>query len=194
MPLNKKKKIEFLGNYFNTFRNLISPNTEIFEKLIKTSELMIKNNRNDKKIIIAGNGGSAAISSHFSVDLTKNAKIKCINFNEADLITCFSNDFGYDKWLINAIKMYANKNDILFLISVSGESKNILNAAKEAKKCGIKKIITFTGCNKNNSLRALGDINFWINSKAYNLVENCHQFLLLTLVDLIIGKSEYKPN
>ena len=194
MPLNKKKKIEFLGNYFNTFRNLISPNTEIFEKLIKTSELMIKNNRNDKKIIIAGNGGSAAISSHFSVDLTKNAKIKCINFNEADLITCFSNDFGYDKWLINAIKMYANKNDILFLISVSGESKNILNAAKEAKKCGIKKIITFTGCNKNNSLRALGDINFWINSKAYNLVETCHQFLLLTLVDLIIGKSEYKPN
>ena len=90
--------------------------------------------------------------------------------------------------------MYANKNDILFLISVSGESKNILNAAKDAKKCGIKKIITFTGCNKNNSLRALGDINFWINSKSYNLVENCHQFLLLTLVDLIIGKSEYKPN
>ena len=155
---------------------------------------MIKNSKKNKKIIIAGNGGSAAISSHFSVDLTKNAKIKCINFNEADLITCFSNDFGYDKWLINAIKMYANKNDILFLISVSGESKNILNAAKEAKKCGIKKIITFTGCNKNNSLRALGDINFWINSKAYNLVENCHQFFLLTLVDLIIGKSEYKPN
>jgi len=40
----------------------------------------------------------------------------------------------------------------------------------------------------------LGDINFWINSKAYNFVENTHQVWLLTIVDLIIGKREYSPN
>ena len=88
--------------------------------------------------MIAGNGGSAAVSSHFSVDLTKNAKVRSINFNEADLITCFSNDFGYEKWLSNAIKFYADKGDLLFLVSVSGESKNIINAAKDAKKFGVK--------------------------------------------------------
>ena len=56
------------------------------------------------------------------------------------------------------------------------------------------KIITFTGCKKNNTLNKLGDINFWVNSRAYNLIETYHQFLLLSLVDLIIGKTEYSPN
>ena len=116
------------------------------------------------------------------------------NINNLSQITCFSNDFGYENWLTNAIKFYCDRGDILFLVSVSGNSKNIVNAAKNAKKYGIKKIITFTGCQKNNPVSKLGDINFWVNSEAYNLVENYHQFLLLSLVDLIIGKSEYSPN
>ena len=74
-----------------------------------------------------------AIASHFSVDLTKNAKVRCINFNEADLLTCFSNDYGYEKWIENAIKYYCDKGDMLILVSSSGESKNIVNAAKYFK-------------------------------------------------------------
>ncbi len=193
--LNKKnKKKKFINKYIEDFKSLILTDSHTINKLIKVSELMIKSKKNKKKIIIAGNGGSAAISSHFSVDLTKNAKIRSINFNEADLITCFSNDFGYENWLINAIKFYCNKGDVLFLVSVSGKSKNMLNAAKYAKKYGIEKIVTFTGLKKNNPLSKSGDINFWVNSSSYNHVENTHQFLLLLLVDLIIGKSVYKPN
>ena len=56
--------------------------------------------------MIFGNGGSAAIASHFSVDLTKNAGIRCFNFNESDLITCFSNDYGYEKWVEKAVSFY----------------------------------------------------------------------------------------
>lgn len=63
---------------------------------------------------------------------------------------------------------------------------------REKKK--INKIITFTGNDKNNNLQKLGDINFWVNSKAYNHIENVHQILLLSLVDLVIGKTEYPPN
>ena len=63
---------------------------------------------------------------------------------------------------------------------------------QEKKK--INKIITFTGNDKNNNLQKLGDINFWVNSKAYNHIENVHQILLLSLVDLVIGKTEYPPN
>ena len=70
----------------------------------------------------------------------------------------------------------------------------MLNGAKKAREMNFKKIITFTGNDKNNKLNKLGDINFWIDSKAYNLVENTHQALLLSLVDLIIGKSEYPPS
>ena len=194
MLLPKSNKKKFLFQYFTEFKALINSNDKTLNNLIKLSELMLKTHKNKKKIMIAGNGGSAAVSSHFSVDLTKNAKVRSINFNEADLITCFSNDFGYEKWLSNAIKFYADKGDLLFLVSVSGESKNIVNPAKDAKKSGVKNIITFTGCKKNNTLNKLGDINFWVNSRAYNLIETYHQFLLLSLVDLIIGKTEYSPN
>ena len=64
---------------------------------------------------------------------------------------------------------------------------------KQEKK-NISSIITFTGNDSDNKLQNLGDINFWVNSKAYNHIENVHQILLLSLVDLIIGKSEYPPN
>ena len=128
------------------------------------------------------------------MDLTKNAKIRCVNYNESDLLTCFSNDFGYEKWVEKAIEFYSDEGDALILISAGGNSPNMVNAANYAKKKNISKIITFTGNDKNNKLSKLGDINFWVNSKAYNLIENTHQILLLSLVDLIIGKTEYPPN
>ena len=127
MSSNKAKKINFLNNYFKEFKSLISTDEETFNKLLKVSELMEKSQKRKKKIMIAGNGGSAAISSHFSVDLSKNAKIRSVNFNEADLITCFANDFGYENWLSNAIKFYGDPGDLLFLVSVSGKSKNIIS-------------------------------------------------------------------
>ena len=144
--------------------------------------------------MIFGNGGSAAIASHFSVDLTKNAKIRCTNYNESDLITCFSNDFGYERWVEKTLEYYGEEGDNLILISAGGNSPNMVNGAKKAKEKKFNKIITFTGNDKNNDLSKFGDINFWVNSKAYNHIENIHQILLLSLVDLIIGKSEYSPN
>ena len=76
------------------------------------------------------------------------------------------------------------KNDILFLISSSGESQNIINAIKTAKKLKFKKIIGFSGFHKNNRLSKQADISFWLNLKNYNMIENIHQIYLLLLVDL----------
>ena len=100
----------------------------------------------------------------------------------------------YEKWVEKAVDFYADKNDVLILISSSGKSLNMINACKAAKNKKVSKVITFTGHDKNNPLSKLGDINFWIDSKAYNFVENTHQLWLLTIVDLIIGKKEYLPN
>ena len=69
--------------------------------------------------------------------LQKIGKIRCVNFNEADLITCFSNDYGYENWIKKAVEFYLDKKDILILISSSGISKNIINAANYAKRKGI---------------------------------------------------------
>jgi len=185
---------DFVKEYLGDFSTLVKPNNEIIEKIINSRNILVQAKKNNAKIMIFGNGGSAAIASHVSVDLTKNANIRSVNFNEADLITCFANDYGYEKWIEKAIDFYADDKDILILISSSGKSQNMINACKAARNKKISKIITFTGHNKDNPLSKLGDINFWINSKAYNFVENTHQVWLLTIVDLIIGKREYPPN
>ena len=113
------------------------------------------------------------------------------NYNESDLLTCFSNDYGYEKWVEKSIDFFSDPGDVVILISSSGRSKNMLNGAKSAKKNKLSKIITLTGNKKNNPLSKLGDVNFWVNSKAYNHIENVHQLILLSLIDLTIGKSVY---
>ena len=178
----KIKNFSFKKHLQKFDKHINSERTEKFEKL-KKKLLDIKKSK--KKIMIAGNGGSSAIASHVSVDLTKNCRIRCTNFNEYDLITCFANDFGYEKWLQKAIEYYYDKGDCIILISSSGKSKNIINAARYAKKRGIY-LITFSGFESNNSLRKLGKINFWLNCKDYNTIESIHQIWLLTLVDSLL--------
>ena len=185
---------DFVAKYLKDFSSLILPNDEITEKIIFVKKILLEVKKSNSKVMIFGNGGSAAIASHVSVDLTKNAGIRSVNYNEADLLTCFSNDYGYEKWIEKAIEFYGDSKDILILISSSGKSPNMLNACKAAKNKKISNIITFTGHQKNNPLSQLGDINFWIDSKAYNYVENVHQIWLLTICDLIIGKREYSAN
>ena len=125
------------------------------------------------------------------MDLTKNAGIRCVNFNEADLITCFANDFGYEHWVEKAVEFYGDEGDVFIAISSSGQSRNIINGCKAARDNKFSSVITFSGFNNDNPLRQLGDINLWVDSKAYNFVENIHQVWLLAIVDLIIGKSGY---
>ena len=91
------EEIKFLDKYFNDLKVLLS-NQNYFQDLIKIKQILIETHKDGKKTMIFGNGGSAAIASHFSVDLTKNAKVRCTNYNESDLLTCFANDFGYEKW------------------------------------------------------------------------------------------------
>jgi len=107
-----------------------------------------------------------------------------MTFNESSLITCYANDYGYENWVKEALKSYCNKNDNVILISSSGESPNIINAAKYVKKNNLF-LITFSGFKKNNTLSELGNLNIWVNSANYNYVEIIHNKFLLILVDLI---------
>jgi len=182
---------QFIKSYLNDFSDLLKPNEELIEKLIQVRDLLLEVNKNNKKILIFGNGGSAAIASHFSVDLTKNAGVRCLNFNEADLITCFANDYGFEHWVEKAIDFYGDKGDLLIVISSSGCSQNILNGVKAAQNGNFKSVVTLSGFAEDNPLNQLGDINLWLDSKAYNFVENIHQIWLLIIVDLLIGKREY---
>ena len=180
---------KFIRDYLELYRVSIFQ-TNVFKEIIELKFFLQEVKANGKKVLIVGNGGSAAIASHVAVDYTKQGGIRTICLNEPSLITCFANDYGYEHWVSKAIEFYCEKEDVVILISSSGNSQNLINAAKTAKKLG-QKIITFTGFNKNNLLKQNGNINFWLDSKAYNIIENTHQIWLLLTCDLIIGKAEY---
>ncbi len=177
----------YLNNYLNELKNLISNNLNL--KLVQKVILILKKLKKKNKIIVFGNGGSAAIANHFMTDVSKNTKIRCISLSDISLITCLVNDYGYEHLNQKYIEYYGNAGDVLIAISSSGESKNIINACKKAKKLKFKSIITLTGFKKNNTLSKMGNINFWVNSKNYNLVENTHQIYLLSTIDLLTKKK-----
>lgn len=161
--------------------------TELINKIqtkdiVSLSNALLNCKKKGSSVFIFGNGGSASIAAHVSTDLAKIHKIKSQNFNEANHITCFSNDYGYENWIKKTLEIYVKKDDLTILISSSGKSKNILNAAKFCRKKRIK-LITLSGFHSKNLLRQIGDLNFWVNSSNYNLVENTHQIILLTAID-----------
>lgn len=185
---NDEKK--WLSHYFERYRKPLFDTPDIYEKLVKLKNIFQKTHARGNKVIFIGNGGSAAMASHCAVDFTKNAGVRCINFNEADLITCFANDFGYENGFQKALEFYADKGDVVVLISCSGKSTNVVKAAEYAKAAGFY-LITFTGFSPDNPLAAQGDLNFCVETRAYNVIENMHQIWLLTVCDLLIGEAEY---
>ena len=183
---------DFLKKYFLEYEANMRPEF-LFNNLILLKDLFEETSKNGNKLIFSGNGASAAIASHAALDFTKQAKIKSTTYHDSALMTAYSNDYGYEKWLARVLESNLDDNDVLVLISVSGESPNVIEAAKYAQSRGVK-IVTFTGKEKNNSLNKLGTINFWVDSHAYNIVEGIHMIWLTTVVDMIIGNSVYDVN
>ena len=175
----------FFSNYTDSISELLK---NVDTNLINASVNLIANTKKNKnKIYIVGNGGSSSIASHVSVDFTKVAKINCSTFNNVNLITCFANDYKYENWVVEAIKAYSLEQDLFILISSSGTSKNIVNAAEYCKQKKMN-LITLSGFKKNNPLSQSGNINFHVESEEYNFIEMTHHIILLSIVDIFAKK------
>ena len=178
---------QFFVDYFKTLDRAI---TSVDAALLRKSSALIGDaHARGGKTIFVGNGGSAAMASHLSVDLTKAAGMRAVNFNEADLLTCFANDYGYEHWVARALEAYGDAKDVAVLISSSGKSQNIINGVGSARHIGMP-VITLSGFSSDNPLRTLGDVNFWVDSSSYNIVEMSHHVWLLAIVDYIIDNRK----
>lgn len=152
----------------------------IVSQQIKDSVELMK--KSVKRIFFIGNGGSNSICSHMMEDFAKIARFPTFCFSDPALITCFANDYGYEKAIEEWLKIHFVEGDLLVAISSSGESKNILNAVQYVKE-EKGSTITFSGFNPGNRLSSLGDINFHINVANYGIVECYHQVLLHIILD-----------
>jgi Phosphoheptose isomerase len=184
-----KIDVQWFSTYFDRYRQ------PLFQSGVESDLLELRNriaacNSSGGKVVIVGNGGSAAIADHCAVDLSKNAGIRAISFAGAAWVSCLANDFGYEEWVSRSISMHADSRDLVVLISSSGASENMLRAAKTAKKLGMG-VVTLSGFAADNPLRGLGDLNLWVDSRAYNIVEMTHHIWLLAVVDALIGAAEY---
>jgi D-sedoheptulose 7-phosphate isomerase len=157
-----------------------------FERIV---ELFMRCARRKKKLLFIGNGASAAISSHMAVDFSKHAGIRALAFNDASLLTCLSNDFGYEHVFEKSLGIFADRGDILVAISSSGKSPNILAAVKAARKIGVF-VVSLSGFLSENPLRASGDLNFYVPAHAYSHVEIMHHSLLHYVLDCITDTKE----
>ncbi len=181
---------KFTGTYLNAFRQALEANEadykgqmlEHSKAIAKAVELITIVQKENKKIMMLGNGGSAGITSHMAVDYWKNGNIRATAFNDPSLLTCIANDFSYAEVFSKPIEAFADKGDMAFCISSSGNSANILNAAEQAKKSGCI-VMTFSGFKADNPLRKLGDLNFFVPSQAYGFVELIHNLLIHEILD-----------
>ena len=154
-------------------------NFDFDEKIIDVLKNSVKNNQ---KIFIGGNGGSAAIASHYACDLSKGAnknwlenrnryKVICLS-NNISYITAISNDEHYKEVFKQQLINLAEPNDILILISSSGNSPNIIEAAKFAKKTGMI-VIGVCGFD-GGKLKQIADYYAHINHEMYEICEDIH--------------------
>lgn len=134
-------------------------------------------------VYVIGNGGSAGIASHFSTDLIKSLQIPSQTLYDSNLMTCLSNDIGYENVFSYPLGKLLKPQDLLVAISSSGKSPNIIKAAEMALSRRAS-LLTLSGFSEQNPLRTLGHLNFWVDRCDYGLVETAHFFLLHTIIDL----------
>ncbi|MFB6356618.1 MAG: SIS domain-containing protein [bacterium] len=146
---------------------------------------------NENQVLLAGNGGSAAVVSHMHNDLTMGLGLKASVFNESPLLTALANDFSYDVAFEKITKQWAEPGDLFIAVSSSGQSRNILRAIQTAKENNCS-VVTFSGFSASNELRQQGILNYFVPSDEYGYVETAHQALTHFITDEAIQRNEGK--
>lgn len=149
---------------------------------------LIERRESGKGVYLVGNGGSAAVASHAITDFVNVAKLRAMTLHESSLMTCMANDYGYESAFSRILGVMAGTGDMLLAISSSGRSANIRNAVAQMKDIGGMSV-TLSGFDGDNPLRQMGNLNIWLNSHDYGLVEIGHLFILHNIADRIHFKS-----
>lgn len=178
-------------NISNNIDNLKKLENEKYVKLInKIIEKCIKTLKNNKKIIFCGNGGSAADSQHLCAELVskflkKRKPYAAISLTtNTSTITSISNDFDYSYIFSKQIEAIGNKGDLLFAISTSGKSKNILRAIKIANE---KKIYTILMSGLDNK-KKIANLTFNAPSNRVDRIQELHIHIGHIICELIEKK------
>ena len=155
---------------------------EIVPTIIESIECIVECLKNGKKVVIFGNGGSAADSQHFAAELVgrflkERESLAAIALTtDTSVLTALGNDYGFEFSFSRQCESLVNKNEVVIAISTSGNSKNIINAVKICKEKKAK-IIGITG-NSENDLKKESDIILKANSSETPRIQEIHRIIL----------------
>ena len=168
---------DFVTDYINKQKQTLD--TIPVGKVMEIVDVFREALKSDRQIFVFGNGGSAANASHFVTDLGKGSsdktwrRFRCMSINDnTPWITALGNDYSYDEIFVRQLINFANPGDILFTMSVSGNSPNLVKAAAWARENGVK-VVALTGA-KKGKLESMADISLVVNDEHYGRVEDAH--------------------
>lgn len=142
--------------------------------------------KKSSQVILIGNGGSNAIASHIAVDYVKFLNIKSFAFSDSSMLTAYMNDYSVEDAYKQFIVDMHEPGGLVILISSSGNSENIYNAASYCKENDINFVI-LTGFNINNKIRKdfaeYAYLEYWVDSNSYGVVECVHQIFLHSIIN-----------
>jgi len=159
------------------------------ESISKAGDLMVTAIKNGNKIISCGNGGSMSDAMHFAEELTgrfrdNRPSLPAIAISDQGYLSCVANDYGYDFVFSRFIEGMGKSGDVLLAISTSGNSKNVINAAKVAREKGIK-VIGLTGKN-GGELAQHCDVEIRVEHQGYaDRIQEIHIKVIHSLIGLI---------
>jgi D-sedoheptulose 7-phosphate isomerase len=134
------------SDFLDEHKNLISKLYEIEEKVLNTGEMLVSTLKAGNKVIICGNGGSAADAQHFAAELVgrfekERRGLQAIALTtDTSILTAIGNDYGYDSIFSRQIEALSRMGDTLIGISTSGNSSNVILAVEFAKNIGVQTI------------------------------------------------------
>jgi D-sedoheptulose 7-phosphate isomerase len=159
-----------------TARVLLALDKDVLSKI---AELLIELSMSENTLWTAGNGGSSSTASHMSCDvgkgigMTHQKPFRCISINELAIAqSAWANDFGFDHAIKNQFEQLARPGDALLCISGSGNSENVVQAAKFAKSNGYP-VVVLVGRN-GGRLSEFSDIELRVDSTDMQVLENTH--------------------
>lgn len=138
------------------------------------------------KVLICGNGGSACDAMHFAEELTGRYRdhrpaLPAIALTEPGHLTCTANDYGFDAVFSRGVEAYARPGDIFIGLSTSGNSRNVVAAAKAAREKEAK-VFLFLG-KEGGALLGGGDREIWVREKATERIQEVHMLALHLLIE-----------
>ena len=194
-PIKTSKS--YAEDYLNSLAN-VSKKID-FNMINKLSDLLLDYYLSESNIFVCGNGGSAAISNHFLCDHLKSTSTntnllpKIISLSSSmELITAIANDIQYDEIFAFQLSRLGKKGDCLITISSSGNSKNIINAIKWAKKNKLK-TISLNGFNGGKA-KKLSDLSINVPSNNYGIIEDLHQSIMHILSQSLRMQNSNRKN